>query len=275
MGRVISIVSGKGGVGKTTITAELGIALAKRSLKVCLIDADVAMANLSLLLNMQSAPITLHDVLLGESAIQDAIYDGPAGVKFIPSGLSLENYRRVDSERLQSVIESIANQFDFILLDCPAGIEKSVLAAIAASDEIILVTMPNSPSIADAFKAKATAQRLGIKATGVIINFIFDEKGEIKHDEIMRMMELPIYGLIPYDPEMRRSFMQDKASPLMMRRPSSPAAIAIQKTASKLAGLPVQFELPSKKKSFWEKFFWFLKRKPKRPKQEEESSSQS
>ena len=273
MGRVISVVSGKGGVGKTSITAELGIALAKRSLKVCLIDADVAMANLSLLLNMQSVPITLHDALLGESSIQDAIYDGPAGIKFIPSGLSLENYRRVDPERLQSLIESIANQFDFILLDCPAGIEKSVLAAMAASDEIIVVTMPNSPSIADAFKAKSTAQRLGIRATGVIVNFIFDEKGEIKHDEIMRMMELPIYGLIPYDPEMRRSFMQDKTAPLMMRRPSSPAAIAIQKTASKLAGLPVQFELPEKKQSFWSKIFWFLKRKPKAEKQEEKESA--
>ena len=263
MGRIISVVSGKGGVGKTTVTAELGIALAKRGLKVCLIDADVAMANLSLLLNMQSAPITLHDVLLGESAIQDSIYDGPAGVKFIPSGLSLENYRRVDPERLQSVIESIANQFDFILLDCPAGIEKSVLAAIAASDEILLVTVPNSPSIADAFKAKATAQRLGIKSTGVIVNFIFEEKGEINPNEIMRMMELPIYGLIPYDPEMRRSFMQDKATPLMVRRPSSPAAMAIQKTASKLSGLPVQFNAPEKKKSFWDMIFGFLKKKPK------------
>ncbi|HZX34606.1 MAG TPA: P-loop NTPase, partial [archaeon] len=71
MGRIIALVSGKGGVGKTTITANLGIALAKRDLNVCLIDADIAMANLSLILNMQNSPITLHDVLLGEAGMQD------------------------------------------------------------------------------------------------------------------------------------------------------------------------------------------------------------
>src|SRR3989338_4275778 len=135
MGRVISLISGKGGVGKTTITANLGIALAKRGLNVCLVDADIAMANLSLILNMQNSPITLHDVLLGEASVQDAIYDGPAGVRFMPSGLSLENYRRVYSESLHGVIESLRQQYDFGLLDCAGGIEKNVIAAISASDE--------------------------------------------------------------------------------------------------------------------------------------------
>src|SRR3989344_3148945 len=128
MSRVIALASGKGGVGKTTITANLGIALAQRGQRVLLIDADIAMANLSLILGMHSSPITLHDVLLGEASIQDAIYDGPAGIAFIPSGLSLESYRRVDSERLEQVVESIKDQFDFILLDAPAGIEKNVTA---------------------------------------------------------------------------------------------------------------------------------------------------
>lgn len=91
MGRIITLASGKGGVGKTSITANLGIALVQRGNKVLLVDADVAMANLSLLLGMQSSPITLHDVLLGEATIRDATYDGPGGVHFIPSGLSLDS----------------------------------------------------------------------------------------------------------------------------------------------------------------------------------------
>ena len=255
MGRVIALVSGKGGVGKTTIAAELGIALAKRNLKVCLIDADVAMANLSLLLNMQSSPLTLHDVLLGESAINDAIYDGPEGVKLIPSGLSLENYRRVDAERLQSVVESISGQFDFIILDCPAGIEKGVMAAIAAANEVLLITMPNSPSIADVLKAKITAQRLGTRVIGVVVNFIRGEKGEINQDDIMKLLELPVYGMIPYDPEVRKSFMQEKVAPLMVRKPTSPAAVAVQKTAAKIAGIPVSFAEPARKRGFLANFF--------------------
>ncbi|MFH1391627.1 MAG: cell division ATPase MinD [Candidatus Diapherotrites archaeon] len=271
MGRVISLISGKGGVGKTTITANLGIALAKRNLNVCLIDADIAMANLSLLLNMQNSPITLHDVLLGEANIQDAVYDGPAGVKFIPSGLSLENYRRVDSERLQSVVDSIKNQFDFILLDCAAGIEKNVMAAISASDEVLLVTMPSSPSIADVLKAKITSQRLGTKVIGIIINFVRGEKGEIMKDDVMKMLELPVLATVPFDDEIRKSFMQEKVMPIMIRVPGTPAGIAIQKAAAKISGLSIKVE-GSKKKGFlggfFSKLFSIFKRKPKSTAQE-------
>src|SRR3989344_1908666 len=271
MGRVIVILSGKGGVGKTTITANLGIALAKRGMNVCLIDADIAMANLSLLLNMQNSPITLHDVLLGEANIQDAIYDGPAGVKFIPSGLSLENYRRVDSERLQSVIDSIRNQFDFILLDCAAGIEKNVLAAIAASDEVILVTMPTSPSIADVLKAKITAQRLGSKTIGVIMNFVRKENGEIKKDDVMKMLELPVFATVPFDDEIRKSFMQEKVMPVMIRKPGTPAAIEIQRAAAKLAGLSIQIDEGEKKGFFAKLFSPFTNLFKKKPKKIDES----
>ncbi len=275
LGRVISLISGKGGVGKTTITANLGIALAKRNLKVCLVDADIAMANLSLLLNMQSSPITLHDVLLGESTIQDAIYDGPKGIKFVPSGLSLESYRRVDAERLQGVVETISSQFDFILLDAPPGIEKNVIAVMGASDEIMLVTMPNSPSLADVLKAKITAQRIGAKPIGVIVNFIRGEKGEIKPDDIMKMLELPVYGLIPYDPEVRRSFMQEKVTPVMIRKPGTPAALAVQKVAAKLTGIEVEFELEKKKGGFLSRILSIFRRKKQENPEEEKNDKQT
>jgi len=241
MGRTITIASGKGGVGKTTITANLGIALAKRGKKVLLIDADIAMANLSLILGMQSSPITLHDVLLGEAVVQDAIYDGPGGIFFVPSGLSLESYRRVDSERLASVVKAVANDFDFVFLDAPAGIEKNVMAAINASEETLLVTQPNAPALADVLKTKIVSQRLGKKPIGIIVNFVMNERGEISDEDLMRMIELPVYGLVPFDAEVRKSFMQEKVAPLVLRAPNSPAAIAIQKTAAKLAGLPVEF----------------------------------
>lgn len=261
MGKIISIASGKGGVGKTTVTAELGLALSKRNLKVCLVDADVAMANLSLLLNMQGSPITLHDVLLGESIIQDAIYDGPFGVKLVPSGLSLDSYRRVDPERLTGILDSIKNQYDFILLDCPAGIEKSVIAAISSSDEVLLLTAPTSASLADALKVKIMCNRLNVKVVGVIINFVRNEKGEIKKDDISRILELPIFGLVPFDDELRASFLGEKAVPLMVRKPGAPAAIALQKTASKLAGLPVQFDLGEKKQGFFARLFGIFRKK--------------
>jgi septum site-determining protein MinD len=267
MGRIIALLSGKGGVGKTTLTANFSISLASRGLSVCAVDADIAMANLSLLLNMQSAPITLHDVLLGEAIIQDAVYDGPHGLKLIPSGLSLDNYRRVDVERLASAISQIKNQYDYILLDCPAGIEKNVIAVLAASTEAFLITTPDSPSIADVLKAKITAQRVGTKLSGVIINMVRGEKGEISKEDISRMLELPVYGTIPFDEDVRRSFITEKPTPLVIRYPKSPAATEVQKICTKITGLkPTETktttpEQKTKKQGFISKLLNLFRRK--------------
>ncbi|HLD58642.1 MAG TPA: cell division ATPase MinD [archaeon] len=261
MVRTITIVSGKGGVGKTSLTANIGVALAQSGLKVLLIDADVAMANLSLILGMQSSPITLHDVLLGESNIQDAIYDGPAGVFLIPSGLSLEAYRRVDAERLESVIKSVQENYDFVLIDAPAGIEKNVMAAIVAGEETIIVTTPDSPSIADALKIKLVAQRLGVNPIGIIINFARNEKGEIKADDIVRLLELPILGIVPEDPEVRKSFMQENVSPVILRKPNSPASNAIKKIAAKISGKSIEAGFEEKKQGFFSRLFGGFKKK--------------
>ncbi|MEK6902515.1 MAG: cell division ATPase MinD [archaeon] len=229
-------------LSNTSICANLGIALAQRGVSVCLVDADIAMANLSLMLGMQSSPITLHDVLLGEAGVQDALYDGPAGLKLIPSGLSLENYRRVDADRLASVIKSIQHKFDFVILDGPAGIEKSVLASIAATEECLLIATPDSPSIADVLKTKIVSQRLGSKPIGIVLNMVRFEKGEIGKDEVSRMLELPVYATVPFDDEMRHSFVKDKAMPVMLRNPQARSSIEIQKLAARLAGLPVQMD---------------------------------
>lgn len=260
MGRVITIASGKGGTGKTTVTANLGINLARQGKKVLLIDADVAMANLSLILGMQSSPITLHDVLLGEAQVHDAIYDGPEGIHFIPSGLSLDNYKRVDSERLTGIVNQLEDSYDFILLDAAAGIEKNVLSALSSSQETIIVTMPTSPAIADALKTKIVAQRLKSKVGGVIINFVMNEKGEISKQECSSILELPVFGSVPFDSEVRKSFMQQKVYPVSIRMPSSPAAKEFAKIASKLTGIKIE-EVKEKKQGFLSRILSKFKRK--------------
>jgi septum site-determining protein MinD len=261
LGKTLTIASGKGGVGKTTLTANIGIALAQKNYRVLLIDADVAMANLSLLLGMQASPITLHDVLVGESNVEDAIYEGPAGINFIPSGLSLESYRRVDTERLESVVKEVAGRYDYVLLDAPPGIEKNVMSSLAAVDEVILVTMPTSPSIADVLKTKIVAQRLGSSPIGIVVNFSMGEKGEISNEDIMKMLELPVYGTIPYDPEVRRSFMQQNVQPIIVRKPSSPAAIAMRKVAAKIAGVKAGEFMDEGKQGFLSRLFGRFKKK--------------
>ena len=132
------------------------------------------------------------------------------------------------------------------MIDTPPGIERTVLAGLSAAEEIILITMPTSPSIADVLKTKIVTERLGRKPIGVIINLVYGDKGEVAADDIMKMLELPCYGSIPYDEEMRKSFLQEKVAPVMVRLPNSPSAKAIQRIAARIAGISLE---PEKKKS--------------------------
>jgi septum site-determining protein MinD len=108
--------------------------------------------------------------------------------------------------------------------------------------------MPNSPSVADVLKTKIVAQRIGSKPIGIIINFLRGEKGEISDEDIMKMLELPVYGMVPYDPAVRKSFMQENVSPVMIRKPSCPASLAIKKTAAKLSGVKIKLTSIKKKR---------------------------
>lgn len=127
--RVVCMASGKGGTGKTTVTANLGTALAELGAETYILDADIAMANLGLILRMEDAPVTLHDVLAGEADIEEAIYEGPHGVKVIPAGISLEGIRKANPDRLRDVVEHIIDRADFLLIDAPAGLGRDAITA--------------------------------------------------------------------------------------------------------------------------------------------------
>jgi septum site-determining protein MinD len=263
MGEIISIVSGKGGVGKTTLTANLGIALSELDKSVLLIDADIAMSNLSLLIGLDNPPITLHDVLLGSSSAEDATYDGPKKIKIIPSGLSISNYQRVDVERLVSVVKSLQKEYDFILIDAPAGIDKNVISAMSASTQILLITEPTAPSIADVFKAKIVAERLNLKVMGVVINKVSRIKGEVTDKEIMKMLELPSYGIIPYAEDIRESFLLKKIKPLLVHASSSKSADAFRYVARKISGKEMDVQKKKKKKGLFSFFARLFSKKKK------------
>lgn len=245
MTRVICVASGKGGVGKTTMTANLGVALSTYGERTIVLDADVAMANLELILGMEGKSVTLHDVLSGEAPIEDAIYEGPGGVKVVPAGISLEGLRKIRLDRLEEALEVLIEDTDVLLIDAPAGLEKDALAAIAAAQEMILVTTPEVPSISDALKTKIIASKLGVDIIGVVINREQHDRTFLTLNEIETILEVPVIAVIPDDPEVSRAAAYGE--PIIVKNPKSPTSNAIMQLAADMIGEEYQPIEPDKK----------------------------
>lgn len=243
MARTITVASGKGGTGKTTITANLGIALTQLGYDVTIVDADITMANLELILGMEGLPVTLQNVLAGEAKIEEAVYVGPGGVKVIPAGVSLEGLRKANPERLEEVLTRIIGSTDILILDAPAGLERSAVIAIAASQELLLIVNPEIASITDGLKTKIVAERLGTKTLGAVINRLTGWGIDMAKSEIEAILETKVIGIIPEDPEVRKSAAFGK--PVLLSAPNSPASIAIRDLAYAVAGKKKELAVPA------------------------------
>ena len=158
MTRLIILTSGKGGVGKTTLTSNLAAALAGFGEDVIAMDANLTTPNLGLQLGMHLAPNTLHDVLKGNSSLKDAIYPHPYGFKVIPASLGLNDLKGVDVGRLPEISLNLLGKADYIIMDSAAGLGREAISALSASDEVIIVTNPNISAVTDALKMLKVAQ---------------------------------------------------------------------------------------------------------------------
>ncbi len=232
--RVYTIASGKGGTGKTTTTLNLGTALALLGKKTIILDADIGMANLGLLLGLEKCKITLHEVLSGSAKINEAIYDGPGGLKVVPSGLSLRGFQNCNPDRLREVMSAIVEGMDFVLIDAPAGISKDGVIPLAVADNVLLVVNPELASMADALKTKALTEMLGRTVEGAILNRAEIEKTEINRSKVSELLGVKVLEMIPEDANVRRSAAFKV--PIVVRVPNSPAAIAFRRLAALIAG---------------------------------------
>lgn len=153
--RSISIASGKGGTGKTTLTANLGIALSSLGRDVSILDGDLAMANLGIIMGMHKCEVSFLDVLTGNADIKDVIYENH-GIKVVPTGFRFEDVHdvlsKVKRERVEEIIGELLQQTEFLLIDAPAGIADATIISIAAAREMLPVCIPTYPSLVDCYK---------------------------------------------------------------------------------------------------------------------------
>jgi len=256
-GKVIAVTSGKGGVGKTFVSANLAAALTRRGLKVLVLDADLGLANLDVVLNLYPK-ITLHDVFTGKAALDDAILKAPGGFSVILAGSGMVEYSRLTPEVREdflSLMAEVVPRYDVVLLDTGAGISDVVLFALSLASEILLVATPEPTSLTDAYatiKVLATQQkrqlvRLLVNQTArpgdgkaittqlqmVLNRFVGASVGAASdNSKAAAAVRLVHVGDIPSDMAVKEAVMRRQL--LLAQTPGSPAATAVAQIAGRL-----------------------------------------
>ena len=249
MSKLITITSGKGGVGKTTTAINLGAALNAFGKEVIVLDANLTTPNIGLHLGAPLVPISLNHVLSGKATIGDAIYEHESNMKIIPSSLSVRELRAIDHSKLKEVGKKLRKMADYVIYDSAAGLGDEAVAAIQSSDEIIIVTNPEIPAVTDALKTSKLVEQLGKQVRGVIVTRVKGNKYEMPISNVQEMLELPILGVVPEDGNVPISVVRKDA--LIHTHPRSKAARAYRRIAAKIIGK----EDYKEEKGFWEKIF--------------------
>jgi len=256
--RSIAITSGKGGTGKTTLTANLGVALGALERDTTILDADLTMANLALVLGMHKVESSFLDALMGRADISDVVCRN-YGIKVVPMGFRFEDVHEVLSkvkrERVEEVIKELLGETEFLLIDAPAGIADATIISIAAAREMIPVTNPTYTSLVDCYKIIRMANVLGSWTRGVVVNRT-GKAADLTTSEVEQFMDrtlgsMPILAEIPEDPKVQEA--EREGVPVVVYEPDCDASVAINELAKVVAGgsdLPyVPYEEPAVKET--------------------------
>jgi flagellar biosynthesis protein FlhG len=246
--KVTAVTSGKGGVGKTFMAANLAAALAKRGERVLVLDADLGLANLDVVLNLHPK-VTLHDVFTGKVDLNDAILPAPGGFSVLLAGSGLVEYSRLTPEvrdQLLGVIEKVAPRFDRILVDTGAGISDVVLYAVSLADEVMIVATSEPTSLTDAY---ATIKVLANQQHRRIIKLVVNQTSRLGEGRAIRgqlqqvvdrfvntpgetPLKLELLGEVPNDPAVREAVQRRQL--VLETMPGCAAATAVGLVAEKL-----------------------------------------
>ena len=250
--RIILICSGKGGVGKTTLTANLGIALARLGQRTVVLDADFGLRNLDLLLGLENRIVyTAQEVLAETCRLEQALvkHKQEPNLALLPAG----NPRMLEwltPEDMQRIVAMVAERSDVVLIDCPAGIEEGFKNAAAASREAIVITTPEVSAVRDADRVIGLLNTRGITPVQLVLNRVrprmMASQEMLSVEDVTDILALPLVGLVVEDEQVIVS--TNRGEPLTLNDNGSPAAQAYSNIARRLLGEEVPLEDPSKQR---------------------------
>jgi len=246
--RIIAVTSGKGGVGKTFVSANLAAALSRAGRRVLVLDADLGLANLDVVLNL-FPKITLHDVFTGKSTLRDAILPAPGGFSVLLAGSGMVEYSRMTPElrdQLQQVMQEVEPMFDHVVLDTGAGISDVVLYTVSLADEVLVVVTPEPTSLTDAYATiKVLAKGQGRRRVSLLVNQVRRAgEGRIVRHQLQQVVDryvnpgldspvrLELLGELPADPAVREAAQRREL--VFETLPGAPVSIALAAIAGRM-----------------------------------------
>lgn len=235
-GQVYAVASGKGGVGKTTTVVNLGVVLRRADHTVALVDADLGMANLGTMLGVDGEA-TLHDVLAGEVGVEEAVVEEAPGFGVLAGSPDLTSYPDADPRELRGVLETLAESYDYVLVDTGAGMSHEDVLPLGLADQVLLVTTPEPAAIGDTRKTADLADLAAGDLAGLVVTMA-DEATDAKY--VASQVGVELLGVIPFDATVRKSTAS--ATPLEGLDPDSPAATAYRELAARIADDAVEPE---------------------------------
>lgn len=246
--RVIAIASGKGGVGKTNLSVNLGVAMAKIGRQVALLDADMGLANVDVLLGIRPQ-FNLSHVLTGEKSLADIMLEGPAGMKVIPASSGIQKMSDLSNVEQGAIIHAFSemdDNLDVLIIDTAAGISPSVVNFARASQELIIVVCDEPTSLTDAYAfIKLLNRDYGVNHFHVLCNMVKSmQQGQALFNKLTKVTDsyldvtLQFSGAIPYDEDLRKSVQKQNA--VIEAYPNSKVSKAITDVARRIDNWPIK-----------------------------------
>lgn len=239
---MLAVTSGKGGVGKSSVSVNLAIALAAQQKRVVVIDADLGLANVEVLLGLNSF-YNLQHVIDGEKSVMQILVKGPGGIELVPGTSGLSKLADLNGPARQNVLDGLKElqeHADFIIIDTMAGIGQNAVSFAAAADEVILVTTPEPSAIVDAYAMiKAILSVREDAVFRLVTNMVVSpQQAQAVGANLMRVSQqylgirLSVLGHLLRDPHVSQAVMQ--SSPFVLKFPNAPASLCVQELATKL-----------------------------------------